>query len=80
MKNGVNFIRKGCQISENMLVLQEKKGVNLSSDFSLFSRKKGVKLLKISLEKGPFSILRTTMEYPFFMEMPVPGKEAMILL
>ncbi len=50
-----------------------KKGVNLSSDFSLFSCKKGVKLLKISLEKGPFSILRTMMENPFFMEVAVPG-------
>ncbi len=47
--------------------------MNLSSDFSLFSHKKGVKLLKISLEKGLFSNLRPTMEYPFFMEVPVPG-------
>ncbi len=57
---------KGCKISENILVLQ-KKGGNLSSDLSLFSRKKGVKLLKISLEKGYFSILWTMMGYPFFM-------------
>ncbi len=65
-------MQKGCNISENILVLQ-KKGVNLSSDFSFFSCKKKVKLLKLSLEKGSFSILRTTMEYPFFMEVQVPG-------
>ncbi len=66
------FMWKGCKISENILVLV-KKGIDLSSNFSLFSHKKGVKLLKISLEKGSFSILRPTMEYPFFMEVPVPG-------
>ncbi len=76
LKNGVHFVRKGCKISENILVLQ-KKEVNLSSDFSFFWCKKGVKLLKISLEKGPFSIFRTTMEYPFFMEVPVPGYSTM---
>ncbi len=61
-------MQKGCQISENILVLQ-KKEVYLSSDFSLFSHKKGGKIAEISLEKWSFSILRTTMEYPFFMEM-----------
>ncbi len=29
--------------------------------------------MKISFEKGSFSILRTTMENPFYMEVPVPG-------
>ncbi len=61
-------MRKGCKISENIHVLWKR-----SSNFSLFSHKMGVKLLKISLEKGPFSILRLTMEYPFFMEVPSTG-------
>ncbi len=62
---GVKFLK--------ISLFYRKKEVNLSSNFSLFSRKKGVKLLKISLEKLPFSILRKTMEYPFFMEVLVPG-------
>ncbi len=60
------------KMSENNHVLQKNR-VNLSVDFSLFSCKKGIKLLKISMEKGSFSILRRMMEDPFFVEVPVPG-------
>ncbi len=52
----------------NFIWYDLKNGLNLSPDFSLSSWEKGLKFLKISLEKGSFSILRTTMEYPFFME------------
>ncbi len=56
-----------------------EKSINLNYDFSLFSHKNEVKLLKISLEKESFSILRTTMEYPFFMEVPVSGIQCTLM-
>ncbi len=36
--------------------------------------------MKIFLEKGSFSILKPTMEYPFFMEVPVPGIHPLSML